>query len=489
MNLPRIASALSIILFAYGVVLLLPALFAVVDGEYFESLSFVFAALISAVAGFSCWYYGRGERNFNQMKRTEGLFIVTLTWAVASVVGGLPYLFFNLSPVDALFESASGLTTTGATILTDFSKYPRAFFFWRGLTQWLGGLGIIVLFVAVLPQFGVAGRKIFFAEAPGPTEEKMTPRIAHTAKALWQVYILLTVLEVLALMWAGMPFYDALCNSFATLAAGGFSPHPLSIYGYHNNTITWIVTGFMFLAGANFAIQYQLFVRARTRMLMRSEELRLYATIVIASTFVLSLFLLGDKYNSVSDAVRDAAFQVISILTTTGFSSTDFALWVVPAQAVLLALMCIGGCAGSAGGGVKVVRILFVGRYLKRAIDQVVHPRAVLPIKLDQTPVADDIRRQMLGFLFFYLLLTLVSGIVCSIIEGNFSLGFVGTLATIGNIGPGFGDIGPMGTFGNLNWLTKLIFTVDMIAGRLELVPVLAMLTPDFWNISLNTNR
>lgn len=484
MKLPRIANALSVIFVAYGAVMLLPALFALADREYYETMPFLLAAVISAACGLGCRIYGRKAQDFDQMKRTEGLLIVTLTWAVASCVGGLPYLFFGLSPVDALFESASGLTTTGATILIDFSLYPRAFFFWRSLTQWLGGLGILVLFVAVLPQFGVAGRKIFFAEAPGPTEEKMTPRIAHTAKALWLIYVLLTLLEVIALMVAGLPFYDALCNSLTTLAAGGFSPHPLSIYGYQNSAVTWIVTLFMAFAGMNFALQYQLFLRRRYQPMIRSEELRLYLWIVGVATLGLTGLLMTDRYSSFVDALRDAAFQVLSILTTTGFSSADFALWWVPAQAVLLTMMCIGGCAGSAGGGVKVVRVLFVWRYLKREIAQLVHPRAVLPIKLDRTTVSDDIQRQMLGFLFFYLVLILFSGLVCSVIEQSFSVGFTGTMATVGNVGPGLGEIGPMGTFGNLHLTTKLIFTVDMIAGRLELIPMLAMLNPEFWNFT-----
>lgn len=483
MNHKRIAGALSVILIAYGAVMLLPMLFALVDSEFKESLPFLLAAVISVVVGLFCRRVGSGEKSFDDMKRTEGLLIVTLTWWAASLVGGLPYLFFGLSPLDALFESASGLTTTGATILTDFSLYPRAFYFWRSLTQWLGGLGIIVLFVAVLPQFGVAGRQIFFAEAPGPVEDKMTPRIAHTAKGLWLVYLLLTVVETAALMAAGLPFYDALCNALTTLSAGGFSPNPESILGYHNSAVTWIIAAFMFFAGANFTLQYQLLFRRRLRPLLRSEELRLYVGIVVCATALLTLLLVGDCPSFV-DALRDALFQVLSLLTTAGFSSVDFALWPVPALAVLLAMMCIGGCAGSAGGGVKVVRILFVWRWLKREIALLVHPRAVLPMKLDRETTGDEVQRQLLSFLLFYLMLTLLSGLVVSIIEHDFAIGFVGTLVTIGNVGPGFGEIGPMGTFGGLHVVSKLLFIVDMIAGRLELIPFLIMLTPEFWRFA-----
>ena len=484
MKLQRVAYALGIIVLAFGAILLVPALFAAIVFEYHAIIPFTIAAAIGAVFGGACLLFGRTERDFNRMKKTEGLLVVTLTWVVTALIGCIPYLFFGLSPVDAYFESVSGLTTTGATILTDFSLYPKSFFFWRSLTQWLGGMGIIVLFVAILPQFGVAGRKIFFAEAPGPTEDKMTPRIAHTAKALWLIYILLTIVEIAALELSGMPLFDAICNSLTTMAAGGFSPHPLSILGYENNKATWIITFFMLLAGTNFALQYRLFFTGRIKPLAGNEEFQFYTGTILVASILLTVLLLEDGTAAFAGSLRDSFFQVISIITTTGFSSTDFALWWVPAQAVLIAMMCIGGCAGSAGGGVKVVRVLFIWKFLKREMVQLIHPKAVLPIKLDKRTVPDDIQRQMISFLLFYILLTISSGLVTSMIEQNSSIGFIGTMATIGNIGPGLGEIGPMGTFGNLHIATKIIFIADMIAGRLELIPILAMLNPEFWNMA-----
>ncbi|WP_052302126.1 TrkH family potassium uptake protein [Desulfobulbus propionicus] len=409
------------------------------------------------------------------------MLIVSLAWVVTGAIGGIPYLFYDLGPIDAYFESISGFTTTGATILKDFAPYPKTFFFWRSLSQWLGGMGIIVLFVAVLPQFAVAGRQMFFAEAPGPTEEKVTPRITHTAKALWLVYILLTVLEVILLRVAGMPLFDAVCNAFSTLAAGGFSPHPQSIMGYQSASATWIITLFMFLAGGNFALQYRVLFQGKIRALLHNEEFRLYATIVVLMSLLLCAALVVSGTATFNDGLRDGFFQIASIITTTGFASVDFGLWAVPAQTILFTVMLIGGCAGSAGGGVKVVRVLFGLKYLKREIAQVVHPKAVLPIKIDRVTVPDDIQRQILGFLLFYIFLMTLSSLLVSIIEGDAAVGIVGTAATIGNIGPGYGAIGPMGTFGNLTDLTKLIFIVDMVVGRLELIPFLAMLHPDFW--------
>lgn len=484
-----IANALGIILIAFGGIILLPVAVALIGHDYPATTPFLVASGVSFAVGLVCRWHGRFHRNFDAIRRTEGLLIVTLTWVVTAAIGAIPYMFFGLAPLDAYFESVSGFTTTGATILIDFSLYPKAFFFWRGLTQWLGGMGIIVLFVAILPQFGVAGRKIFFAEAPGPTEDKITPRIAHTAKALWLIYLLLTLAEIVTLTLAGMPLFDAVCNAFATMAAGGFSPHPQSIMGYESSTVTWIVTIFMFLAGANFALQYKLFLQGKSRPLLNSDEFQFYLGVVVVSSVFLGIILFNLQDSDAAASIRDSLFQILSILTTTGFASADFALWPVAAQTALFAMMFIGACAGSAGGGIKVVRILFVFKFLKREIDQIVHPRAVLPIKIDRMTVQDDIQRQMLSFLLFYLCLMIFSGLLVTMIEQDAMIGFVGTAATIGNVGPGFGEIGPMGTFGNLHPVTKAIFILDMIVGRLELIPFLALLCPEFWTFSRNDLR
>lgn len=489
MKTPFISSALGIILIAFGGIILLPAAVAVIGHDFRSTTPFLIASCTSFAFGLICRWHGRSCRNFDTMKRTEGLLIVSLTWIVVAAIGAIPYVFFGLDPLDAYFEAVSGFTTTGATILIDFSLYPQSFFFWRGLSHWLGGMGIIVLFVAILPQFGVAGRKIFFAEAPGPTEEKITPRIAHTAKALWLIYLLLTVLEIVSLTAAGMPLFDAVCNSFATMAAGGFSPHPQSIMGYQSSAITWIVTIFMFFSGANFALQYKLFLRGKSRPLFANDEFQFYLGIVVVSSLFLSIILYSLQGGTAAASIRDGFFQIVSIITTTGFCSVDFALWTVAAQATLYAMMLVGACAGSAGGGIKVVRILFAFKFLKREIDQIVHPRAVLPIKIDRVTIQDDVQRQMLSFLLFYLCLMICSGLLVTMIEQDAMIGFVGTAATIGNIGPGFGEIGPIGTYGNLHPLTKGIFILDMIIGRLELIPVLAMLCPEFWTFSRNDPR
>ncbi|MFT5698298.1 MAG: trk system potassium uptake protein TrkH [Desulforhopalus sp.] len=486
MRLPLLASALAIVLFAFGSIILLPVIMACFEREYWSTLPFLVSSVTAVSCGLLLHWYGRKSRNFDLLTRNEALFIVTATWIVCGIIGGIPYLFFGLSPLDALFESVSGITTTGATILIDFSLYSKTFYFWRALSQWLGGMGIIVLFVAILPQFGVAGRKIFFAEAPGPTEEKITPRITHTAKALWFIYLLLTCAEIIALTAAGMDFDEAICNSLATMAAGGFSPNPQSIMGYQSSAITWIITFFMLLAGSNFALQYRMLIKRHHKALFASEEFRFYLIIVFLFSAGLSLILYFSGSSTIVDAIRDSLFQIVSIITTAGFSSADFALWTIPAQTLIFTMMLIGGCAGSAGGGVKVVRILFIFKFLKREIDQLLHPNAVLPIKIDRVTVHDDVQRQMLSFLLFYLLLMVFSGLIVTMIEHDAAIGLVGTAATIGNVGPGFGEIGPMGSFGNLHSVTKILFIVDMFVGRLELIPFIIMLSPDFWHIAKN---
>jgi trk system potassium uptake protein TrkH len=487
MKITNILNGLGLILVAFGIIMLTPIAVALLEQEYTSILPFLTAACTSVTLGFLFRRYGGFSRNFDDIKRNEGLLIVSLAWIVTAAMGAIPYLFYGLNPVDAYFESVSGITTTGATILTDFSLYPKDFFFWRSLSQWLGGMGIIVLFVAILPQFAVAGRQMFFAEAPGPTEEKVTPRITHTAKALWLVYVLLTVLEISLLSLADMPFFDAVCNTFSTMAAGGFSPNPLSIMGYNNSAVTWIITCFMFLAGGNFALQYRVIFQRKPLALLQSEEFRFYALIVLLSSACLGIALMAGGTFSLLDSVRDSMFQIVSIITTTGFSSADFALWSVAGQTILFTVMLVGGCAGSAGGGVKVIRVLFGFKYLKREITQIIHPQAILPIKIDNKSVADDIQRQILGFLLFYLVLMTCSALAVTIIEKDAAVGLVGTAATIGNIGPGFGEIGPMGSFGGLSVLTKIIFIINMIVGRLELIPFLAMLHPDFWSFRKST--
>jgi len=440
------------------------------------TVAFVAAALVGTVmrrAG------GEAAGGIDQLRRVEGLAIVSSTWMMVAVIASIPYLWEGFGPIDAVFEAMSGLTTTGATVFTDFAAIDRSVYFWRSLTQWLGGLGVIALFVAVLPRLAIGGRELFFAEAAGPTDEKLTPQLRQTAIALWRVYVALTVAQVAALTIAGMSLFDAVCHSLTTLAAGGFSPHPESIAGYHSATIDWIVTVFMFAAGANFALQYRA-ARGSRVAIAQDEEFRVYASVTAVTVVLLAMFLFRDGL-APADAVRHAAFQVVSILTTTGFASADFELWSDQAKVVLLLLMFIGGCAGSAAGGPKIVRHVLMARLTLRELQRTLHPRAVLPVKLGARVVPEHLLRDVQVFMLFYLLTFSTGAAVVVMFGAELMTGLTASIACLGNIGPGFGTIGPMGSFAHLHPVSKIVLTLEMWIGRLEVLTVLTLLRPGAW--------
>lgn len=488
MRINYILAALSLVFLGFGAMVFLPALVALYYQDFNSIPPFVTASFISILLGFLLKFITKEKQNFNDLRKKEGLFIVALTWISISFVAAIPFLFYGISPINAIFEGVSGITTTGATIFTNFDAYPKTLFFWRSFSQWLGGMGVIVLFIAILPQFAVAGRQMFFAEAPGPTEDKITPRIKQTAVALWGIYLALTILEIIILIWQGMPIFESICNSFATISAGGLSPHALSIAGYNNNII-WIVTIFMFLAGVNFALQYRVVVQRQFKALINSTEFLTYTFIFLGVSALVALALILHNNYGIFNAIRDAMFQVISIMTSTGFASVDFNEWSNSAKVLLFALMLIGGSAGSASGGIKVVRVIIVMKYLWREIVMILHPKTVMPVKLGKTTISDEILKQIIAFVIFYFILLIVSSIAVSLIEENLTIGIVGTAASLGNVGPGFAQIGPYGSFAELNPLTKLIFTFNMLVGRLELIPFLAMLHGDFWKFSFKKEQ
>lgn len=473
-----ILNVLGFITIGFSILLLLPIIVAVIYGEWSAIMPFVVASIIGLAAGFAARLKRVDTTNIH---RTEGMVIVAFSWIIAAILGAIPYMFFNLNVVDSIFESMSGITTTGATIFTDFSLYPKALFFWRSFTQWLGGLGILVLFIAILPQLAVAGRQLFFSEAPGPTEDRLTPRIRHTAINLWSLYIVLTVIEIVLLALFGMPVFDSVCNSLSTLAAGGFSPHPQSIWGYHNPAFEWIIITFMFLAGANFALQFRVITKKNPLLFFKNSEFLFYSLIVVTATILLSLVLFIYYGQDEEGYFRIALFQIISILTTTGFATTDFNLWPEAAQILLLALFFVGGCAGSSGGGIKVVRILLLFKSTFKEMLQVIHPKSIHALWLDKQVVSSEIMRQIVIFFNFYILILILSTIFVSVIESDIILGFTTAAATLGNIGPGLGLAGPMGSYAGLDLVSKLILTVNMWIGRLEIITVLVLFNPYLW--------
>lgn len=484
MRLNYVANALSETMRYTGFVILVPVLVALYYHDFNSIFPFVTASL---VAIFVSWILKRivpnakKLENLNDIKKDEALFIVASSWIIFGLISAIPYLFYGLSPLNSLFEAVSGITTTGATILTRFD-YPKAFFFWRAFTQWLGGLGIIVLFIAILPQFAVAGRQMFFAEAPGPTEDKFTPRIRNTASALWRIYLGLTILEVVLLYLAKMPLFDAVCNSLSTLSAAGFSPNPESIMGYHSAQITWIVLVFMFFAGASFNLQYKVISQKKPMLLFKNEEFRLYTILLLLMSGLITISLCLNNGFGLFKNFTDALFQVVSLATSTGSASADFIQWNYTSKAFLFVAMFMGSCASSAGGGIKMARWLVVFKTMKSEITRILHPNAIINIKVDGKTVQPEVARQIIVFVFFYFLIFAGIGVLLSIFEGDTVLGLTGAISALGNIGPSFApSLGPMGSFDGLEATSKVIMIVGMLVGRLEIIPFLVMFQKDFW--------
>jgi trk system potassium uptake protein TrkH len=481
MRLALVVHLIGVLVRLFGTMLAAPLVVAAYYGEWHDAAGFLLTGTITVALGHLMRRAGgrRAEQLVERLRRAEGLTVVALTWLLIANLAAIPYAWVGLSPVDALFEAMSGLTTTGSTVLRDFTVYRRGIFFWRSLTQWLGGMGVIALFVAVLPRLAIGGRELFFAEVPGPTDEKLTPQIRQTALALWRVYAALTGLEIVALLMAGMTLYEAVCHAFTTLAAGGFSPHPLSIAGYRSAAIDWIVIGFMFLAGTNFALQYRV-ARGHAHALVRDEEFRAYVGVVAVGALLLAWFLAGRGLPA-GDALRHGAFQTISIVTTTGYASVDFQMWSDRGKIVLLLLMFIGGSAGSAGGGPKIVRHVLMARFTIRELKRTLHPRAVLPVKLGGRVVSDSIMRDVVVFMLFYLLMFACGAAAVVSLGADLVTGLTATIATLGNIGPGFNAVGPMANFADLHPISKIVLTLEMWIGRLEVLPVLVVFRLDLW--------
>ena len=481
MRIGYVIKALSLIYRYISFLILIPCIVSLCYKEYTSIHPFVISSLTALLLSIAL--KGKPEDDLNNIKKTEAFLIVISVWVGVALITAIPYLFFGLSPVNALFEATSGITATGATILTDFSIYPKAMFFWRSFSQWLGGMGIIVLFIAILPQFAIAGRQMFFAEASNTSEDKITPRIRQTASGLWKIYIALTLFEIAFLVHFNMPVFDAICNSFSTLSGGGFSPDPNSFTMYDIPVFVWIITAFMFLAGINFTLQYTFLAKRKWAIFFKDEEFKAYVITIIAFTLMLTFALNGKNFSEFWNTMREALFQVISIITTTGFASVDYAQWGLRAKILLFILMFTGASVGSASGGLKLIRLLLVLKYLKRQIQQIFHPNGVYLIKLNKKIVPDLVVTQMISFTFFYYLIFIITAIAVIMIEKNAIVGITGAIAMLGNVGPAFGAIGPMGSYDWLSVPTKIIFIFDMIVGRLELIPFLAMLHPEFWKL------
>lgn len=417
----------------------------------------------------------------------DGFAVVVLSWLGLAFLGSLPFYFCGAMPsyVDCFFESMSGFTTTGSTILSEVEVLPESVLFWRATTHWLGGMGIIVLSLAILPLLGVGGTQLFQAEMPGPTKDRLAPRIQDTARILWGVYLLFTLLEILLLVLGGMTFFNAVCHAFATLATGGFSPHTASAGYYPSVYIQLVIVVFMFLAGINFSLHHRALMSGRFAVYWKNEEFRFYLILIAASTLIIFFAnLAGHIYQQQGKNLLDTLFQVISIVTTTGFGTADFDTWPPVCKVLLLSLMFVGGCAGSTGGGIKVVRILVFFKYARLQLRNLVHPRAVGVIKLGNRKVPKEVTIAILGFFALYIVVFLLATLVVTGLGVDLLTGMSAVIATLNNIGPGLAGVGPARNFGELPDLAKVVLTFCMLAGRLELYTVAILFTPDFWSMA-----
>ncbi len=483
MRINVVINTVGIMLRYIALLMLLPVIFAFCYREYTSILPFLTGSLMSLIFGGLFSLNKASEKDIDTVNKPEALGIALFAWMFFALVASIPYLFYNLGVVNSLFEAVSGVSTTGATILKDFSIYPKTFFFYRSMTQWFGGMGIIVLFIAVLPKFSVAGRQMFFAENPNPAEEKVTPRVRHTASWLWGIYLGLTVLQVIILKFAGLDFYNSICTAFSTVGAGGFSPNGDGIIGYNSVIVTSVVMIFAFLAGTNFILMYKFFVQRKFSAPLKSEEFITYVCITLILGLLIAFSLCKNMGYQPQEGLLAGFFQTISIMTSTGFASSDFGRWDFSSKLLLLLSMFIGASAISACGGLKITRWIFVIKYIRRELNKIIHPKGVYPIRLEGGVVNPETAQQMMAFVIFYFALFGVSAFIVGFIEQNVSVAIVGSIASLGNVGPGFGAIGPLNHFADLNTATKFIFMFNMLVGRLELIPFLAILHKDFWAV------
>lgn len=477
MHLTSVIHILGLLLVSIGACMLIPVPFA----YYFDDgtqYAFLGSAVITIIAGVVAYW----RTDFNKdVRAKEGFAIVSLGWLLASIFGMLPFLISGAIPAvtDAFFETMSGFTTTGATILTEIEGKPKAILLWRSICHWLGGMGIIVLSLAILPFLGVGGMQLFKAEVPGPVADKLTPRVAQTAKLLWGVYLLLTVAEFLLLMMVGMGWFNALNHALATLSTGGYSTLNSSVGGFENPAVHYIITFFMFLAGANFALHFR-FLTGDFKAHIRNTEFRIYASVALIATLIFTVDVYG-LHGSLSRAFKEGIFQVFAIVTSTGFGTADFETWSFGSQYLIFGLMFMGGCAGSTAGGMKIARVYLLFKFFLAEIVRLIHPNAIVPVRMDGESVPRNVVENVLGFFVLYLFI-LIGGILLMGFMGvDFVTAVTAGVSSLSNIGPGLGTIGPSENYAHLPMLTKWLLALMMLMGRLEIFTVVILFSPSYW--------
>lgn len=481
MNVKSISRTVGSILLITGIFQLFPLLIAVIDHEPRNILAYIESLCLILLVGSALLLFSRGgNRMFSAQ---EGFAATGLSWIFMSAFGALPFFLSGQIPsyVDAFFEMVSGFTTTGASILTDVEALSRCNLFWRSFSHWLGGMGVLVFLLAVVPgarKNGGTGIYLMRAESPGPSVDKLTPHLRQTAMILYGIYILLTALCIVCLLLGGMPVFDSFCIAFGTAGTGGFAIKNSSMGGY-SCFLQTVVTVFMFLFGVNFSLYYMLLLR-KFKAVFKNEELRLYFGIA-AGSIVLIAINISRMYNTVYESVHHAAFQVVSIMTTTGYGTVDFEQWPAFSKAILLSLMFIGASAGSTGGGLKVSRVLLLMKSIRRTIRKALHPRRVQPVYMDGRAVSEEVCDNVNAYLAIYCVILVLSFAIISVDGFSIGTNFSAVASCFNNIGPGFELVGATQNFSIYSDLSKIILSLDMLLGRLEIFPLLLLLSPDTW--------
>lgn len=478
-NFQPISNVLGALLTILGSIMLLLG-FGFYLVEYSTLWAFVKAGSITMIVGFILWFIKFGNKK--QVKKREGYLIVSLAWFAMVLFGSLPYLFADVTSnySNVIFESVSGFTTTGATIFTDLETLPKSILLWRSLTQWIGGMGIIVLTVALLPLLGIGGIELFAAEAPGPTSDKIHPRIQGTAKRLWFIYLGLTVLLILILKLEGMIWWDALNHGLTTMATGGFSTKNNSIAYFDSPLIQYTICLFMFIAGTNYAMIYCGF-RGKFRSIWNNDEFRYYLGIVALFMILITAGMIHQSNLPLEAAFRNAIFQVVSLVTTTGFISDDYTAYSPFVTILCFILLFMGACAGSTSGGIKLIRHLAFIKNSVLEFKRILHPRALIPVKINKKIVSNTILSHIMVFLLIYLATFVVGTIIVASLDMDL-LSAAGAVATsLGNVGPGIGTVGPVDNFAHIGSMAKLVLAFIMLLGRLELFTILVLFSPNFW--------
>ena len=439
---------------------------------------FLFPAVLCMVVGSSIFKF---THTTDQMTLREGFAVVTISWLFYALISAIPYYTSGAIPsfVDCFFESMSGLTTTGSSILSDIEVLPKSILFWRSFTQWLGGMGIIVLSIAILPILGIDGTMLFFAESPGPSKDHMNIRIKDTAKVLWAIYLMLTIILFIALIFGGMTPFDSINHSFNTLSTGGFSTKNASIGHYKSSYIHWVITLFMFLGAINFSLHFS-FLRGKFSTYFKSEEFKVYLSLLLTSIAIVT-FLTSSETLSFADTLRNAAFQVVSISTTTGYGTYDFELWPFFCQLLLVFLMFVGGSAGSTSGGMKVVRVIFTFKSVIHYMSHLIHPKQVKATKIDNRHVTREVSHGILNFVLINVGVFTIGSLIMASTGLDPLTAMTSVISAISNIGPGLGSVGPTENFGHISDVGKIVLSLCMLVGRLEYFTVLVLFLPTLW--------